>query len=232
MPEPLAVMLLVRNEAAEKLAYAKQSATGEGGQAFPGWVVIGLFIPAEDGEPACVDYRARAVPNTHRLHDWTWAAEALSDSMTADFGRFPITVPTPGGIPRSVFERASQTQLLKAARETLKHSAYYQDNLAQDARSLLAASEQRKTGRPPSRGLPEKLRILRDVEDAYETGVPPLNDVAKKWLMSRSGLRDLLAWARHDATPRLFTSLGHGRRGGRLTPEARAMLDEIERTAE
>ncbi len=229
MPKPIAVTKLVEHEPARRAAYARQAETGKR-QEYPGWVVIGLFIPAEDGEPVCVDYRARSVVNTHDLFGWTTTASAIADSMIADFERFPIASPTPSGIPRLVFEKASQSQLLKAARETLKYSDFYREHLAQDARSLLAASEQRKTGRPPSRGLPEKLRILHDVEHAFETGEPSMDDVAEKWLMSRSGLRDLLTWARHTASPRLFTGDRPGQRVGRLTPEARALLDEIERS--
>jgi hypothetical protein len=51
-----------------------------------------------------------------------------------------------------------------------------------------------------------------------------LDEVAAKHHMSRSAVRDLLSWARGDAEPVLFTNYGPGKRGGELTPAARAML--------
>jgi len=73
----------------------------------------------------------------------------------------------------------------------------------------------------------EKLRILAAVEASYDTGTK-LEDVARQLHMSRSTLRDLLAWAR-GSQPRLFTGSGQGRRGGQMTDVARAMLREIEK---
>lgn len=71
----------------------------------------------------------------------------------------------------------------------------------------------------------EKLAVLQSVEAAYAAG-RTLDDVAADHLLSRSAVRDLVSWARKDASPPLFTSYGPGRRGGELTPAARRMLDE------
>lgn len=230
MAEPFSVGVAVENPVAKRHAYARQADTGQRHPA-PGWVVVGLFLPAEDGQLTCIDYRVRAIPNTHDLFGWTKTLSELAAAMEGQHPHLPAPTVTPGGIPRYVFERASQVQLLKKARETLAHSDYYQRNLSGQVRGWLASDGRRKTGRPPSRGLTEKVRILASVEAANYAGTS-LDEVANRWHMSRSGLRDLLSWARNDASPRLFTNPGQGRRGGRLTPEARAMLDEIERTAE
>ena len=74
-------------------------------------------------------------------------------------------------------------------------------------------------------GLAEDWRWLDERIDKLSTEMThTLDQIAKDVHLSRSALRDLLSWARNDAEPRLFTNPGAGRRGGRLTPEARALL--------
>lgn len=239
MAEPLSVGLGVSNRVALKALYAEQAKTGNR-PPVPGWMVVALFLPAADGQLTCIDYRVRAIPDTHDLPGWQKAFFAMAEAMTNQHAQLPAPTVTPGGVPRYVFEEASQVQLLKAAQKTANDSEYYRTELSPEVRGWLASGGKRKSGRPPSRGLAEKLRILRDVEAALSApatrgapaGEQPLNKVANKWGMSRSGLRDLLSWARKDASPRLFTNPGQGRRGGALTPEARALLDEIEGTSE
>lgn len=192
----------------------------------PGWLVVGLFVMSDAGEPTCVDYRVRAIPNTRAMGEWHGLVKQITASMMGDYATLPPANPTPGGVPRYVFEEASQMRLLTGGRRTVKRAARRGRQVDARVKAMLAAADQRKPGRPPVRSLPEKLRVLAEVEIAYEVG-ESLDRVAHKSAMSRSALRDLLTWARHDADPPLFTSLGPGRRGGRLTPEARALLDEI-----
>lgn len=225
MTEPFTVGMWVLNKVADKAAYARQASTGER-QQFPGWVVVGAFLPATDGQPTCIDYRVRAVPNTHDLDGMQETLDAVAASMTKEVNSLGPPRVTPGGIPRYVFEQASQVQLLKSARATVERSDYYQHELSAEVRSLLASDGRRKPGRPPARGLREKLAILEAVEAANQDGTP-LDDVAARFYMSRSSLRDLLSWARHKAPPRLFTDVGRGRRTGELTADARALLREI-----
>jgi len=226
-PAPIPIGLIVRNRAADRTAHAQHASTGQR-QQHPGWLVGGLFLPADDGRLTCVDYRVRAIPN---LNDMEWALKtwpAMRSAMTQQHGELPPPTVTPGGIPRYVFEQASQVAMLKVAQEKAADSDYV---MTAEVRGLLLSDGRKRTGRPPARGLAEKLRILRDVEEAF-TASESLKGVAARWCMSRSGLRNLLSWARKDSSPRLFTNPGQGQRGGSLTPEAHALLDEIERTAE
>ena len=223
MADPFVVALEVWNEAARKAADAQQARPGER-PTYPGWLVAGLFLPAADGQLTCIDYRVRAIPN---LHDIGYLAtkNALADAMTDQHVHLPAPTVTPGGIPRYVFERASQVQLLKAARETVPGSAYHQQHLSQQVQEWLGRDGRKRTGRPPARSLREKLLILESVGIANEEGTS-LDEVAEQWHMSRSSLRNLLFWARHT-TPLMFIHVGAGNRGGTLTDEARALLDEI-----
>lgn len=212
----------------------------------PRWAVLATFVGLDGAGPRCVDYRVRVVPagasgasGVIAAHQVLHALEqqTIPGADAESLGTIP-----PEGIPRYVFERASQTRLLEKARRKTRVDAgriasagerpgveYFPAPRAlhPDVAALLAPPVG-KPGRPPHRSLAEKLRILARVEDAFVEG-RPLESVARDVTMSRSALRDLLSWARKDASPRLFTSSGPGRRGGGLTDEARALLAEIEK---
>lgn len=228
MPEVLPVYEIVNNRAA-------RSRRARGSQeAQSGWLVVALYVKTDVGEPVCMDYRVRAIPDTHKKGEWLEAADQLIRSMSGDHTALPEVAPTPGGVPRYVFEEASQQKLLDGARKALaKPTRVEQGRSVRAAKAFLAAGR-RRPGRPPERGLAEQLRILAAVEELYATrqkpGGPTLDDVAKAHAMSRSSLRDLLTWARNDASPRLFTPVRQGQRGGRLTDEARALIAAIEET--
>ena len=186
----------------------------------PGWAVLATYARGpEDGDAVCVEYRVRALRGdsptelVENLHRTLHAMENHAVADIAGLGPFPAA-----GIPRYVFEQAPQGKMLARARAKLKKAA-----------PAILAPPPRKTGRPPTRTMHEKLRILAAVERANTEG-RPLEYVARDFHMSRSALRDLLSWARHDATPRLFTAAGQGRRGGELTPDARTILAELEGT--
>lgn len=190
------------------------------------WVVLATFVGVDGAEPRCVDYRVRVVPATSSASEGVRAAHqlirqleanAISPADVAQLGTIP-----PEGIPRRVFEEASQAKLLASARAKVKRRP---ERHTARTRELLERQARKRVGRPPLRTLSERLRILAAVEAAYDTG-RTLADVARDHDMSRSSLRDLLAWARHDADPSLFTGTTPGRRGGALTPTARALLDE------
>lgn len=192
----------------------------------PGWAVVATYAMGAQGDPVCIEYRVRALRgNTSRdllvnLHLTLNAMGGQATESLAGEGSFPAL-----GIPRYVFEAASQGKLLEKARAMLARNTDKRGALSEEAWALLSPPT-RKPGRPPIRSVAEKLRILAAVEVANVEGVN-LEDVAAQFHMSRSSLRDLLSWARNDATPRLFDASGQGRRGGHLTPEARSMLDEI-----
>jgi hypothetical protein len=190
------------------------------------WAVIGSFVGLGGSEPRCVDYRVRVIP------------EASSKRMAAGLGRQvsimlaeqtdldhslfragEASAPAEG-IPRRVFEEASQTRLLEMARKQVR-----QGRVQPEVASLIERQGKPRRGRPPARSLGEKLQILKAVEDAFTSG-RTLEDVAREHHMSRGSVRNLLAWARSDADPQLFDGTTPGRRGGRLTPAARALLNK------
>jgi len=192
----------------------------------PGWAVVATYAMGVQGDPVCIEYRVRALRggNSHELlvnlHlTLDVMAGHATESLVGE-GAFPSA-----GIPRYVFEAASQGKLMEKARASLARNSAKRDALSDEARQLLAPPA-RKPGRPPVRSVAEKLHILAAVEVANSAGVK-LDDVAAQFYMSRSALRDLLSWARNDASPRLFDASGRGRRGGHLTAEARTMLAEI-----
>jgi hypothetical protein len=203
------------------------------------WVVVATFVGVDGSEPRCVDYRVRVVPEVDPKVDLGWgswdggslqwafrnaatklgeklADNAITPDEVAGLGEIPAE-----GIPRYVFEEASQARMLVMAREYARtHFATVSDK----ARDIFGRqSLPKRRGRPPVRSMGEKLRILADVER-----LPTLQAVADAHVMSRSAVRDLVSWARHDADPPLFTAYGPGRRGGELTEHARAWLAQIE----
>lgn len=202
------------------------------------WVVVATFVGVGSSEPRCVDYRVRVVPaidlwdRPTTEHDTQvqyrrsadeiaqqLAAVAITPAEAAQLGEIPAE-----GIPRYVFEEASQARLLATAREKALGRFPNWYGFSEDARVFLAQqSRPKRRGRPPVRSLGEKLRILADVER-----LPTLQAAADAHAMSRSAVRDLVSWARHDADPPLFTAYGPGRRGGELTEHARALLAQIE----
>jgi len=192
----------------------------------PGWAVMATYAMGAQGDPVCIEYRVRVLRGSTstellvNLHLTLDVMEANATESIAGEGPFPIA-----GVPRYVFEAASQGKLMEKARAMLARNEAKRAALSDDARALLAPPA-RKPGRPPVRSVAEKLHILAAVEVANSAGVK-LEDVAAQFHMSRSALRDLLSWARNDASPRLFDASGQGRRGGHLTAEARTMLAEI-----
>jgi hypothetical protein len=193
----------------------------------PRWAVIAVFVDVHGSEPRCIDYRVRVVPEKPSNFAAVRAGHVVLRELEkdtrgerpADFVAAELSAPTEG-IPRRVFEVASQARLLAKARTSVKRRP---DRYTAGTRQMLKDAP-RRIGRPPVRDIQEKLRLLAAVENAYATGVP-LATVAKEHTISRASLRDLVAWARHDARPQLFTTFGPGRRGGELTPAARAMLE-------
>jgi hypothetical protein len=194
------------------------------------WAVAATFASIDGSEPRCVDYRVRVVPfgtgvsSVFALHQTISAMEsgAAGPADVEAMGEIPAE-----GIPRYVFEKASQSRLLEKARASIAKRPERFDAGTRSAlqRVPVSRSGQVRRGRPTSRPLGEKLRILRDVEDAYRTPGRSRADVAAQHLMSESSLRDLLTWARHVAEPPLFTGLP-GKREGRMTPAARRMLED------
>jgi hypothetical protein len=197
-----------------------------------GWAVVAAFVRGPLGEPVCVDYRVRQVKagvesalsgldargiGLRNGQKTILALEAHAHAEWAGTGPFSRK-----GIPRYVFEEASQQRLIAKARKLLE----LKPTATPKARHVFTAPE-RRPGRPPQRGLLEKLRILADVEAAYASE-GTLADVAERHHMSRSAVRDLLSWARRDANPQLFEGITQGRRGGQMTPEARELLAQME----
>jgi hypothetical protein len=202
------------------------------GQTVPRWAVVATFVGVDGTEPRCVDYRVRVIPGPEvgssprlsnhflRMGHRTLASmeeAVISPEDAEQLGEVPAE-----GIPRRVFELASQARLLdKATSMVERRPERYQASIRQ-----ALGRRHRRRGRPPARSLAEKLRILAAVEDAFATSGRTLAEVAAEHHMSREQLRDLLSWARHDAQPRLFVSYGPGRRGGHLTPQARDLLQD------
>ena len=186
------------------------------------WLAVAAF-DVEDGEAACVDYRVMLLPegaSVRQVRDITTAATDTSMSPVPDGQPIPG-----GGLPLAVLREASPTRLArKAAAKVNTRRARGAD--VSRALERLADSDKPKPGRPPVMSLLEKLKVLEQVEQAYASG-KTLDTVARDALMSRSAVRDLLGWARHDADPPLFTKAGPGRKGGRLTPEAKALLERL-----
>lgn len=192
------------------------------------WAVVAAFARGPQGEPICVDYRVRAVKALHGNYDGEYAGQR-NGQVTVRVLKGQAETEWPGdgpysrkGIPRYVFEAASQQRLILKARDWLDRNP----DAAPKARRVMDVPA-RRTGRPPTRSPLEKLRILADVEAAYESG-RTLSDVAAKNHMSRSAVRDLLSWARGDANPQLFEGITPGRKGGKMTPAARELLERLE----
>lgn len=195
-----------------------------------GWVVVGTFIAEGNAEPRCIDYRVRAYPASSdtfasieirnrieaRLLDQSAGAEDIED-----LGEFP-----PGGIPRWVFERASQSRLFDTARDRINTYPEKYAPIAAEVLNRVPVSRGGRAhiGRPRLRNIGETVRILADVEAAYAEGLSRAS-VAERHYMSDSALRDMLHWARKVTEPPLFTDPGRGKRGGRLTEEARRLLE-------
>lgn len=197
----------------------------------PGWLVVALFVVDDSGDPFCVDYRVRAIVDTHKMWEWEPIRKSLLASMQGEASSFPTPVGAAGGVPRYVFEEASQSRLLAGARETLKTSSRERARLGRVAKQLLAAGERPPgRGRPPAMPLVDKLRLLDRIEQAFGEPEQTLDTVAAEVNRSRSSLRDLLHWARTQE-PALFERTSQGLRGGRLTPEGRALLSELEKGA-
>jgi hypothetical protein len=174
-----------------------------------GWAVVAACVRGPLGEPVCVDYRVRQVKGAvgGSLRNLDAKSAGLRNgrkTLTILEGHVEADCPGAGpfsrkGIPRYVFEAASQQKFITKARARLAHKPPV---AAQKARRLLEVPE-RRTGRPPQRPLVEKLRILAAVEAAYEAG-EALGDVAEAHHMSRSAVRDLLSWREE---PRIRSSL-------------------------
>lgn len=191
------------------------------------WAVVATFARHGSGELRCVDYRVRVVPETSRPGDSVKAGhkvarQMLSAAPTVEEVERLGSIP-PEGIPRRVFEEASQAKLLAKARAKATRRP---DRVSPATRRALHAIDSRGVGRPPSRSMAEKLRTLADAEAGFGAGETRA-EIAARNAMSDSSLRDLLTWARRNASPPLWVSNGPGRRGGALTPEARSMLAEL-----
>lgn len=189
------------------------------------WVVVAKFVGVEGSEPRCVDYRVRVVPEVPKKRIAAGLGRRIARLMMDDANSDREGLWEAGessapaeGIPRRVFEEASQTRLLELARERANRG-----HVDPSVKDLLTSPAGRRRGRPPVMPLGQKLRILRDVETAFATG-GTLQEVADLHHLSRGSIRNLLAWARSDAKPQLFEGTTVGRRGGRLTPAARALL--------
>ena len=196
------------------------------------WVVIATFVGADGSEPRCVDYRVRVVPSTENGQEMLTLGRlylelqrnAISAVDASALGAIP-----PEGIPRYVFERASQSRLLAKAKKKVARSPSKYPGSTRRAldRTTMSRQGRAKTGRPPTRSLGEKLKILKDVADAYSADVPRARaTVAQRHFMSEGQLRDLLKWARHSSNPPLFTNYGPGLRNDTLTPEAVQLLTD------
>lgn len=179
-----------------------------------GCVVVGVL-----GEEAAIAFVGEEAshPSAHLLFGALLLGALLSHAGFLSVGRLGISASRSAGIwSRGIRVRQSVKIAWTAAMHTSVRSR---------ARHVFAAPE-RRPGRPPQRGLLEKLHILADVEAAYESG-GTLADVADRHHMSRAAVRDLLSWARKDATPQLFEGITPGRKGGGLTPAARDLLSRM-----
>jgi hypothetical protein len=185
-----------------------------------------------------VDYRVRAVPEARtRNHSRLFAREIVKElerdanasDRNATWWATELSAPVQG-IPRRVFEQASQARLLEKARQKIERSrrAGYSPSS-----SVVALLERHRpttspAGRPATRGLGQKLAILAAVEDAFCDG-RTLQDVADDQHVSRSTVRDIVSWGRRHE-PQLFTSVAvAGQTGGQLTDAGRALLAKRER---
>jgi hypothetical protein len=194
------------------------------------WVVAGTFVGLDGSEPRCIDYRVRVAPETESGTTMRVVGEimvamednAVSPADASSLGTIPAE-----GIPRYVFEEASQARLLSKARASVERQPDKQTAAVRRAlaRAVLGKQGNARRGRPSTTTLNQKLNILADVEAAYDAG-GTRKEVALKHYMSEGALRDLLTWARHKVDPPLFTNDGRGRRSGKLTDHARALLEE------
>lgn len=199
-------------------------------QRWPRWAVTATFAAVDGSEPRCVDYRVRVVPDggpgtaVRHLHETLghMSGAAMTPTEAELLGSIP-----PEGIPRYVFERASQARLLADARAAFERNPQRFEAPAAEmlARVPVSRAGQVRRGRPPAIPLGVKLRILADIEQAYSNGGTRA-DVARRYNMSESSVRDLLTWARHVAEPQLFTIAAPGTKEGRMTAEARSMLEQ------
>lgn len=198
-----------------------------------GWVVAATFIAEGSAEPRCVDYHVRALPHRSDFLDQLRVRNAVHDQVASQLmgvdeiealGEFP-----PGGIPGFVFQEASQARLLDIARARVASEPAKYEPIATEIlrRVPVSRSGKMSRGRPRARTTGETLAILLDVETSYAAGETRAR-VAERHHMSDSSLRDLLYWARKVSEPALFTDPGRGKRGGRLTPEARALLGGVD----
>lgn len=192
------------------------------------WAVMATFIDVDGAEPRCIEYRVRVVPRMERKIDSVGVGHQLIGLLERQaagersdvYLAAELSAPAEG-IPRYVFEKASQSRMLEKARAKARRRP---ESVSSQVREVLERQSKPRRGRPPARSLGEKLRILSDIEEAYATG-RALQDVADAHFMSRSAVRDVLAWGRsNDSGVQFFTGTTPGRRGGQLTPEARALL--------
>lgn len=206
------------------------TSVGKGGGVGWRWVVAASFVGLEGAQPRCVDYRVRAVPyighglDMHSAHDVEkqMLEGQIPEDDVPDFEAIP-----PEGIPRYVFESASQRRLLEKALRRVENPPPWQRPVEyQDETVALLRSRPRKRGRPPTWTVAEKLPLLKAMEEGYATGMKRA-DVAVANNVSESTIRNLQQWAvKHD--PPLWVSYGPGRRGGHMTAEAEAMHQHLD----
>lgn len=186
------------------------------------WLVTAAY-EVNDGQAACVDYRVQLLPtnaSVRTLRDIGNAAIDSSHALVDD----DVDVPG-GGLPSVVLRVASPSRLARKAAAKVKSRKARGGDVSRALAQFTGSGRPRK-GRPPVMPLGQRLRVLQAVETAFAKR-ENLEDVGKQFAMSGSAVRDLLSWARHDADPPLFTSPGPGRRGGNLTPEARAIIEQL-----
>ncbi len=174
------------------------------------------------------------------------AADVPSGRFTVkSLGHNGVAVPAdvpPGGLSRRALCSVNLRDMLDTAAAAAGGAALHvlptwkpgpggADDLFEEVAALVNAvhddaegvSRPRRPGRPPTRSLPEILAILEATEAGHKAG-RTLEQVAADRLMSRSSLRNLLSWARHNHEPRLLHPVLQGRSGIELTDEARTML--------
>jgi hypothetical protein len=186
------------------------------------WLAVGAF-DIRDGEAVCVDYRVMLLPDgasVRQVRDATVAAKDCSMTQVPEGMGIPG-----GGLPLAVLREASPARLAaKATAKVGERKARGAD--VSRALEQFAGAGKPKPGRPPVMSLADKLQVLQRIDEAFTNG-ETLETVARDMYLSRSSVRDLLSWARHDANPALFTKAGPGKRGGRLTPEAKALIQKL-----